>query len=102
MNVAPESVDFDVIVIGAGVAGCVTAYQLAKKGRSVLLAERGPKPGGENLSGGIFYCRVMEEIMPGFVAEAPIERHITRNCLSFSRPHPLSMSITATSGWPNP
>lgn len=86
MNVATESVDFDVIVIGAGVAGCVTAYQLAKKGRSVLLAERGPKPGSKNLSGGIFYCRVMEEIMPGFVAEAPIERHITRNCLSFLSP----------------
>ena len=26
--------DFDVIVVGAGVAGCVTAYQLAQQERS--------------------------------------------------------------------
>ena len=77
MSVEAESVDFDVIVIGAGVAGCVTAYQLATKGRSVLLVERGAKPGSKNLSGGIFYCRVMEQVMPGFVTEAPVERRIT-------------------------
>ena len=86
MSVEAESVDFDVIVIGAGVAGCVTAYQLATKGRSVLLVERGAKPGSKNLSGGIFYCRVMEQVMPGFVTEAPVERRITRNCLSFLSP----------------
>ncbi|WP_213989250.1 FAD-dependent oxidoreductase [Sodalis sp. dw_96] len=85
-NVESPDVDFDVIVIGAGVAGCVTAYQLAVKGHSVLLAERGVKPGSKNLSGGVFYCRVMEEVFPGFVTEAPIERRITRNCLSFLTP----------------
>lgn len=81
----PE-VDFDVIVVGAGVAGCVTAYQLAERGRSVLLIERGTSPGAKNLSGGIFYCRVMQEAMPAFLAEAPVERRITRNCLSFLSP----------------
>ncbi|MDR3671362.1 MAG: FAD-dependent oxidoreductase [Holophaga sp.] len=81
-----SEVDFDVIVVGAGVAGCVTAHQLAGKGRSVLLAERGPKPGSKNLSGGVFYCRVMEQVLPGFVERAPIERRITRNCLSFLSP----------------
>ncbi len=78
-----SDVDFDVIVIGAGVAGCVTAYQLAVQGHSVLLAERGSIPGSKNLSGGVFYCRVMEEVLPGFLTEAPIERRIIRNCLSF-------------------
>jgi electron transfer flavoprotein-quinone oxidoreductase len=86
MKAENASVDFDVIVIGAGIAGCVTAYQLAKQGHSVLLPERGPKPGSKNLSGGIFYCRVMEEVLPGFLSEAPIERRITRNCLSFLSP----------------
>ncbi|TKI04105.1 FAD-dependent oxidoreductase [Martelella alba] len=79
-------VDFDAIVIGAGIAGCVTAYQLAGAGHSVLLVERGAKPGSKNLSGGIFYCRVMERIFPDFVNQAPVERHITRNCLSFLTP----------------
>ena len=83
---ASPDVDFDVIVVGAGVAGCVTAYQLATKGHSVLLVERGSQPGSKNLSGGVFYCRVMEEVFPGFVTEAPIERRITRNCLSFLSP----------------
>jgi electron transfer flavoprotein-quinone oxidoreductase len=83
---ATPDVDFDVIVVGAGVAGCVSAYRLASLGHSVLLAERGPKPGSKNLSGGVFYCRVLEELFPGFIAEAPIERRITRNCLSFLSP----------------
>src|SRR5690606_3712216 len=53
------------------------------KGHSVLLVERGQSPGSKNLSGGVFYCRIMEQIMPGFIDEAPVERRITRNCLSF-------------------
>lgn len=105
-GVNPE-VDFDVIVVGAGVAGCVTAYQLAVKGHSVLLVERGQSPGSKNLSGGVFYCRVMEEILPGFIDEAPVERRITRNCLSFLSPSSfvnvdygdarLAQSVTAVS-----
>ncbi len=82
-DVVIPDVDFDVIVVGAGVAGCVTAHQLAVKGHSVLLVERGQSPGSKNLSGGVFYCRVMEEVIPGFVDQAPVERRITRNCMSF-------------------
>lgn len=82
-DVVTRDVDFDVIVVGAGIAGCVTAYQLATNGHSVLLVERGQSPGSKNLSGGVFYSRIMEEVLPGFIDEAPIERRITRNCLSF-------------------
>lgn len=80
---AEPEYDFDVIVIGGGVAGSVAAYLLAKAGREVLLIERGVEPGSKNLSGGVFYCRVMQEIFPDFLTAAPIERRITRNCLSF-------------------
>ena len=76
-------VDFDVIVVGGGVAGSVCSYLLAKDGYEVLLIERGVEPGSKNLSGGVFYCRVMQEIFEDFLEEAPIERVITRNCLSF-------------------
>jgi len=89
MTVEPDvasEVDFDAIVIGGGVAGCVAAYQLAKAGRSVVLIERGAEPGAKNLSGGVFYSRVMEQVFPNFVTEAPVERHITRNVVSFLSP----------------
>lgn len=75
--------DFDVIVVGGGVAGTVCSYLLAQEGHEVLLIERGIESGSKNLSGGVFYCRIMEEIFPNFIAEAPIERKITRNCVSF-------------------
>jgi len=77
-----EDEAFDAIVVGGGVAGCVTAYQLAQAGHSVALIERGAEPGAKNLSGGVFYCRIMEEVFPDFVNRAPVERRITRNCIS--------------------
>lgn len=76
-------VDVEVIVVGAGVAGAVCAYQLARAGHQVALVERGVEPGAKNLSGGVFYCRVMEQVFPGFVHRAPVERRITRHVLSF-------------------
>ena len=75
--------DFDVIVVGAGIAGCVTAYRLAQAGRSVVLIERGEAPGSKNLSGGVLYSRVMEEVFPDFLEQAPVERRITRNYVQF-------------------
>jgi len=79
----PAEPDFEVIVIGAGIAGCVAAYQLARQGRSVLLVERGEEPGSKNLSGGVLYSRGIQQVFPDFLAEAPVERRITRNYINF-------------------
>ncbi len=79
----PAEPDFEVIVIGAGIAGCVAAYQLARQGRSVLLIERGEAPGSKNLSGGVLYSRGIQQVFPDFLHEAPVERRITRNYISF-------------------
>ncbi|MBD3780582.1 MAG: FAD-dependent oxidoreductase [Micrococcales bacterium] len=73
--------DFDVVVVGAGIAGCVTAYRLAQAGRSVALVERGAAPGSKNLSGGVLYSRGLEEVFPDLLERAPIERRITRSYL---------------------
>ena len=75
--------DFEVIVIGAGIAGCVAAYQLARQGRSVVLIERGEAPGSKNLSGGVLYSRGIQQVFPDFLNEAPVERRITRNYINF-------------------
>ncbi|MBP3222762.1 MAG: FAD-dependent oxidoreductase [Actinomycetaceae bacterium] len=78
-----EEYDFDVIVVGGGIAGGVCAYQLAKAGCDVALIERAEISGSKNLSGGVFYCSVLEDVFPHFFDEAPIERVITRNKVVF-------------------
>tara|TARA_A100001037_G_scaffold22750_2_gene18856 strand:+ start:1747 stop:3048 length:1302 start_codon:yes stop_codon:yes gene_type:complete len=70
-------VNFDVIIIGAGAAGNAAAITLAKGGAKVLQIERGKFPGEKNLMGGIIYSSSLEEIVPDFWKNAPIERPIT-------------------------
>ncbi|TMW71864.1 FAD-dependent oxidoreductase [Alteribacter natronophilus] len=67
---------FDVIVVGAGPAGTSCAYTAAKSGLNVLLIERGEYPGSKNVMGGILYRKQMEEIIPEFWKEAPLERPV--------------------------
>lgn len=67
---------FDCIVVGAGPAGIACAFELAKAGVHVLLLERGEYPGSKNVMGGVLYRKMMEDIIPDFYKEAPIERPI--------------------------
>ncbi|HEU0115123.1 MAG TPA: FAD-dependent oxidoreductase, partial [Thermomicrobiales bacterium] len=67
---------FDAIVVGAGPAGVTAARDLAAAGRSVVVLERGQFPGAKNVSGGILYRQPTEAMVPGFEAEAPLERPI--------------------------
>jgi len=67
---------FDVIVVGAGPAGISCAYEVAKKGLNVVLIERGEYPGSKNVMGGVLYRKMMEDVIPEFWKEAPIERVI--------------------------
>lgn len=74
---------FDAIVVGAGLAGCTAAYLLAKEGLEVVVVERGNGAGSKNMTGGRLYAHTLEKIIPGFAEDAPVERAITREKISF-------------------
>jgi electron transfer flavoprotein-quinone oxidoreductase len=67
---------FDAIVVGAGPSGNACAYTMAKAGLKVLQIERGEYPGSKNVQGAILYAKALEEIIPDFRDDAPLERHI--------------------------
>jgi electron transfer flavoprotein-quinone oxidoreductase len=78
--------DFDVIVVGAGMAGCSAAIRLARGGANVLLLERSPEPGQKNLSGGVLWGHDLESIVPNWWREMPVERHVVRKRFGFLTP----------------
>jgi len=74
------SVDkYEVIIIGGGLAGLSAAYKLAEAGVEVVLVERGDYAGSKNLSGGVLYSTILEQLIPNYWEEAPIERYITNH-----------------------
>jgi electron transfer flavoprotein-quinone oxidoreductase len=72
---------FDTIIVGAGPAGCIAAYQLAKAGLTVLVLERGEYPGSKNVFGGILHTSTLNRLFPQFWEEAPVERYIVKRVL---------------------
>jgi electron transfer flavoprotein-quinone oxidoreductase len=69
--------------VGAGPAGSTAAYLLAKEGHEVVLVERGTTPGSKNMYGGRMYSHALNRIMPGFWEEAPVERPIAQESITF-------------------
>ncbi|MEG1688390.1 MAG: FAD-dependent oxidoreductase, partial [Hafnia sp.] len=74
---------FDAIIVGAGLSGCVAALVLAREGANVLVIERGNHAGAKNVTGGRLYAHSLERIIPDFATQAPVERRITHEKISF-------------------
>jgi electron transfer flavoprotein-quinone oxidoreductase len=71
-------VDFDVVIVGAGPAGSCAAIEAARGGLRTLLLERGPFPGSKNMYGGVVYPRILDDLIPEWWNEVPIQRWVTR------------------------
>ncbi|MBD18773.1 MAG: hypothetical protein CMB13_03960 [Euryarchaeota archaeon] len=85
-----EEADFDVIIIGCGMAGMACAAQLLKEGVEgdrILVVDRGEPVGAKNMSGGILWGRELDElddIFPNWEMDNPgIERYINNKKIGF-------------------
>lgn len=76
--------DFDVIIVGGGIAGSVCAYQLAKAGMGVLVIERGTSCGSKNMTGGRIYTHTLAKVFPEYAGEAPLERKIVKDIFTYA------------------
>lgn len=78
------SEQFDVIVAGAGPAGSSAALAAAQSGAKVLLLERGAYPGAKNMVGGMMHTQVLEDLVPEYWKEAPLERPVGHQRVMFT------------------
>lgn len=74
--------NFDVIVVGGGLAGLSAAYCLAKAGIGVLVVERGDYSGAKNVTGGRLYLNPIRSLLPDILEQAPLERRVIKECIT--------------------
>jgi len=77
---------FDVIIVGAGLAGLSAAYILAQAGVEVVVVERGDYPGAKNVTGGRIYVNPVRRYLPDIWDSAPLERHVTSELVTMMSP----------------
>ncbi len=89
---------FDVVIVGAGPAGSTAAIALARAGLKVAVFERGDRPGAKNMFGGaLYYTEALNELLPEFWKQAPVERYVTRHTITLMTAD-ASLSVAAADG----
>ena len=92
-----ERVALALIVVGGGPAGLCAAAVAAKEGLEVAVIERGEYSGSNNV-GGLLYGTVLNQIVPNFHEQAPIERPVSKRFFVFLTPCLLYTSDAADEG----
>lgn len=93
---------FDAVVVGAGPAGSAAALVLARAGARVALVERGPFPGSKNMYGGVVYGRVLDDLVPRWWEEVPVQRWVTRRATMVLTPDQSLTVDFRTQAWGRP
>ncbi|WP_405242695.1 electron transfer flavoprotein-ubiquinone oxidoreductase [Lentisalinibacter salinarum] len=95
-----ESMEFDVVIVGAGPAGLAAACrlkQLAQEtGRelSVVVVEKGSEIGAHILSGNVFEPRALDELFPDWKERgAPVKTGVTRDDIYYMTSEKGAMKV---------
>jgi electron transfer flavoprotein-quinone oxidoreductase len=77
---------FEVIIVGAGLAGLAAAYTLAKGGCEPVVVERGDYAGAKNITGGRLYLnpvrKYLPDLWPALLEEKALERPVATEFLT--------------------
>jgi len=93
---------FDVVVVGAGPAGSAAAFAAARAGARVAILERGPFPGSKNVYGGVVYGRILDQVVPRWWEEVPVQRWVVRRAtMVLSSNQALSLDVRS-GAWGEP